>query len=90
MGNRNSLRAHAKLKAMGEALGREGMSLRVIDAVNEFHANGGTFRGAIYLAGRLKAIAAMATADEYWREKMLDGFEAELHLPLPQREGSEQ
>ncbi len=67
----------AKLKRDGKALGREGMSLRVIAAVKEFEATGGTYKGAIYLAGRLKAIAAMTAADSYWREKMADGFQRE-------------
>lgn len=80
------LKMAAKLKRDGEALGREGMSKRVIAAVAEFQANGSTYMGAIHLAGRLKAIAAMTAADGYWREKMDDGFQKEartLATPTP-------
>lgn len=78
-----NLADNRKLKAMGAALDREGMSERVIEAVQEFQVEGSTYRGAIFLAGRLKAIAAMTAADEYWREKMNDGFRHELRKPLP-------
>ena len=78
-----ALQDHRKLVAMGEALGREGMARRVIEAVAEFKETGETYKGAIHLAGRLKAIAAMTKADEYWHEKMNAGFQAELRKPTP-------
>lgn len=72
-----ALEMAAKLKRDGKTLGREGMSQRVLAAVYDFQAEGATYKGAIRLAGRLKAIAAMTAADGYWREKMEDGFQFE-------------
>lgn len=65
------------LKAEGARLGREGMSLRVLAAVKEFD---GSYKGAMVLAGRLKAISQMAAADGYWREKVEDGYHRERNL----------
>ena len=62
------------MKATGDKLGREGMSQRVIAAVSEFD---GSYKGAMRLAGRLKAISQMAAADEYWREQVDHGFQLE-------------
>lgn len=64
-----------QLRAKGQLLGREGMSQRVIAAVGEFD---GSYKGAMRLAGRLKAIAQMAGADDYWSEQVDHGFQAEL------------
>lgn len=65
------------LKKAGANLGREGLSLAVIKAVDEFD---GSYKGAMRLAGRLKAIAQAAKADDYWSEKVEDGylFESEI------------
>jgi hypothetical protein len=73
-----SLQNAKTLKAAGAALGRAGMSERVIAAVKAFD---GSYKGAMRLAGRLKAISQMASADEYWREQVDHGFRTELHLP---------
>jgi len=64
-----------QLKATGAEIGREGMSQRVIAAVDEFT---GSYKGAMRLAGRLKAIAQMANADVYWQEQVDHGFMQEL------------
>lgn len=68
------------LRARGEQLGREGMSRRVIDAVAEFD---GSYKGAMRLAGRLKAVCQMAASDDYWREQVARGFNDELRHPAP-------
>lgn len=65
-----------KAKAAGSRLGRKGMARAVIQAVAEFD---GSYKGAMNLVGRLKAIAQAAKADRYWTEKVDDGYHAELH-----------
>ena len=69
-----------QLKAEGERIGRAGMSERVIKAVEEFD---GSYKGAMILAGRLKAITQMAACDGYWSEKVADGFRRELSDTAP-------
>jgi hypothetical protein len=63
-----------QLKAAGERLDRAGLSERVIDLVAEFD---GSYKGAMKLAGRLKAIAGAAKFDGYWTEQVDEGFHAE-------------
>ncbi len=67
-------------KAEGERIDREGMSQRAIKAVEEWQASGATYKGAMILAGRLKAVAMMASADEYWREQVDKGMHKERAL----------
>lgn len=69
-----SLEYAKELKAVGTTLGREGMSERVIKLVADFD---GSYKGAMMLAGRLKAIAQAAKADGYWTEKVDDGYHKE-------------
>lgn len=64
-----------KLKTVGANIGREGMSKLAIEAVGEFD---GSYKGAMILSGRLKAIAQMANADDYWSEQVDKGFQKEL------------
>jgi hypothetical protein len=66
-----------ELKKAGASLGREGLSIAVISAVSEFD---GSYKGAMDLAGRLKAIAQAAKADGYWTEKVDDGFQKQFYL----------
>jgi len=67
-----------ELRGRGEKLGREGLSLRVIELIEEFD---GSYKGAMILAGHLKAIAQAAKFDEYWSEKVDIGFHNEMtHL----------
>ncbi|MEI9428702.1 hypothetical protein [Mesorhizobium sp. Cs1299R1N3] len=70
----HALERAKRLKEIGQEIGREGMSKRVIAAVAEFD---GSYKGAMVLAGRLKAISQMANADDYWRGKVEDGFNLE-------------
>lgn len=66
------------LKRSGAKLGREGLSNRVIELVAAFD---GSYKGAMVLAGRLKAIAQAAKCDGYWTEKVDDGYHKErVHL----------
>ena len=69
------------LRKLGAALGRDGMSERVIAAVKDF--DGESYKGAMQLAGRLKAIAQMAKCDDYWDEQVDKGFVKEQYIPLP-------
>lgn len=71
-----SLERSKTLRGYGVKLGREGMSDRVIAAVAEF--DGKSLKQAMVLAGRLKAIAQMAAADDYWAEQVDKGFMQEL------------
>jgi hypothetical protein len=66
-----------KLKQAGAVLGREGLSKAVIEAVADFD---GSYKGAMVLAGRLKAVAQAAKADGYWSEKVEDGYNRERDL----------
>lgn len=72
-----ALKRAKKLREAGSKIGRDGMSLRVIHAVAAFNARP-TYKGAMILAGRLKAIAQMANSDEYWREQIDKGFNQEF------------
>ncbi len=77
------------LRGFGVKLGREGMSERVLAAVADFEAAGKSYMGAMFLAGRLKAIAAMARSDDYWDEQVDKGFVRELRdiprsQPIPE------
>jgi hypothetical protein len=73
-----SLERSKTLRGYGVKLGREGMSERVIAAVAEFD---GSYKGAMQLAGRLKAISQMAASDDYWAEQVDKGFVQELRNP---------
>ncbi len=63
------------LKRVGEKLRREGLSSRVVDLVAGFD---GSYKGAMILAGRLKAIGQAAKYDGYWTEKVDEGFHREM------------
>ncbi len=66
-----------ELKKAGGILGREGMSKAVIEAVADFD---GSYKGAMVLAGRLKAVAQAAKADSYWSCFVEDGYHRERNL----------
>jgi hypothetical protein len=63
------------MQKWGNLVGRKGMSKEVISAVREFD---GSYKGAMELAGRLKAIAQAAGCDEYWSEKVGRGYHKQL------------
>lgn len=68
-----------ELRKEGERLGRAGLSERVIELVKDFD---GSYKGAMHLAGQLKAISQAAKFDDYWTEKVERGFHRE-HEQLP-------
>lgn len=70
-----SLQWSKELREYGSQLGRVGMSKRVIELVSSFN---GTYKGAMILAGHIKAIAQAASCDEYWKEKVDIGFHQEM------------
>ena len=66
-----------ELRQQGERLGREGLSQRSITVVREFNKDP-SYKAAMILAGRMKAIAQAAKCDGYWSEIVSRGFEPEL------------
>lgn len=52
----------------GKILGREGVSSKISEYVDEYLRNQ-TPKNAVILAGKLKIMAEVATFDEYWDEK---------------------
>ena len=66
----------AKAREAGNILGREGLSKRVIELVNEFD---GSYKGAIMLAGKLSVIAKACTFDDYWHQKARMGEVSESY-----------
>ena len=68
-----------ELRKQGKRLGRAGMSQRVIALVDEFTENDNSYKGAMELAGRLKAIAIAAKGDDYWSEQVSKGYHKELY-----------
>mgnify|MGYP001613073594 CR=1 FL=1 len=70
------LKDYKELKAQGLRLGRAGLAERVLVLVDEFNENR-TYKNAIALAGKLRAVAAACKYDSYWDEKMSSGFERE-------------
>lgn len=65
-----------KLKLEGKRLGRAGLAERVFTLVDEFNKNR-TYKNAIVLAGKLKAISQACKSDSYWDEKCSMGFQFE-------------
>lgn len=61
-------------KRIGAVIGRAGMSKRVFAAIADFD---GSYKGAMRLAGRCKAISQMAASDEYWGEQVDAGYHQE-------------
>lgn len=70
------LKISKKLREEGKRLGRAGLSERVFTLVDEFN-NNRSYKNAIVLAGKLKAIAMACKFDSYWDEKCSIGFEFE-------------
>lgn len=66
-----------EMKKWGHAVGREGMSKAAIKAVEEFD---GSYKGAMELAGKMKAIAQAASCDDYWSEKVNRGYQNQLWI----------
>lgn len=73
-----SLKDAKELRKQGERLRRQGLAERVLTLVDEFNDNR-SYKNAIVLAGRLKAIAQACKFDGYWDEKCSVGFEHEKY-----------
>lgn len=69
----NSLKQSKILRDSFKRFGRAGLSERVMNLVTEFN-KAPTYKKAIELAGRCRAIALAANADSYWSEKCTSGF----------------
>ena len=63
------------MKKWGQRVGRDGMSEAAIKAVEDFD---GSYKGAMELAGKMKAIAQATHSDDYWLEKMNRGYHRQL------------
>lgn len=63
------------LRKDGKKLSREQLSLLVYEAVDRFDSQR-SYKGAMHLAGELKAIAVAAASDDYWGEKVNLGTSA--------------
>lgn len=76
----HSLKISKELRKQGERLGRAGLSERVFTLVDEFNQEHvRSYKNAMVLAGKLKAIAMAAKADGYWDEKVSMGFQSEIY-----------
>lgn len=73
-----SIEIAKRLREQGERLGRQGLAERVFTLVDEFNEER-TYKNAIALAGRLKAIAQACKFDSYWDEKCGVGFDHETY-----------
>jgi hypothetical protein len=67
------------LRAWGKCVGRDGMSRAAIAAVNDFD---GSYKGAMELAGKMKAISQAAACDDYWSEKVDTGYHKQVRMCL--------
>lgn len=78
------------LKKYGKLLGREKIALRIIELCKEV-AEAENYKEAVKTAGKLRALAMACKFDDYWEEKMNDGYfneinRAEIEIELNQRE----
>lgn len=73
----------AKCRELGESLGREGVSLEVIKAVDEFD---GSYKGAMELCGKLAFWADVSTFDDYWQEQAQRGMNKAVNDSMPNYE----
>jgi hypothetical protein len=74
----SALKIAKQNKTQGQRLGRAGLAERVFTLVDEFNENR-TYKNAIILAGRLKAISQACKFDSYWDEKCSIGFQHECY-----------
>ena len=61
------------LKGYGKKLGRQGIAKMVIGICRDVNL-GGDYKEAIVALGKLRALSEACKYDQYWEEKMLDGF----------------
>lgn len=68
----------SKLRTQGARLGRRGISERIFTLVDEFNKNR-SYKNAVVLAGKMKAIAVACKYDCYWDEKCSTGYNFEKY-----------
>lgn len=69
-----------RLKKAGSVLGRDGLAKRAASIMVDCVTKTGSYKEAMIAAGRLKAIAAAAGYDDYWSEKVDEGYHKELAM----------
>tara|TARA_R110000796_G_scaffold214800_1_gene330777 strand:- start:33655 stop:33915 length:261 start_codon:yes stop_codon:yes gene_type:complete len=69
----------AKIRELGNSIGREGVSLHVIAAIEGWD---GSYKGAMELCGKLTLWADASTFDDYWQEQVQRGLEKETNYAL--------
>ena len=67
------------MRKWGSMVGRKGMSRAAIKAVEDFD---GSYKGAMILAGKMKAISQAAGCDDYWSEKVHNGYSHQLRIAI--------
>jgi hypothetical protein len=65
----------AKIRELGEQLGREGVSKEVVKAIGGWD---GSYKGAMELCGKLVLWADASTFDDYWQEQVQRGLSKEI------------
>jgi hypothetical protein len=73
----------AKIRELGEQLGREGVSKEVIKAIEGWD---GSYKGAMELCGKLVLWADVSTFDCYWQEQVERGLSKEIANVLKLKE----
>lgn len=66
-----------KLREEGKRLKRQGLAERILVLVDEFNENR-SYKNAVVLAGKLRAIAIACKFDSYWDEKASMGYQDEV------------
>lgn len=61
----------AQVRALAKELGKEGVSKRVIEAIDSWD---GSYKGAMQLCGKLTFWADASTFDDYWKEQVQRGL----------------
>lgn len=73
----HSLDIAKKLKVQGERLGREQIAKRVLFCVDKMLKDQ-HYQGVMEFVGRMKAISQSCNFDNYWAEKVGNGFYKEV------------
>ena len=67
-----------RLKKEFDDMGRDGVSERIIKHIDAFNKNP-SYKNAVILAGKLKALTYVCRGDCYWNEKAEQGFYEEFN-----------
>ena len=74
-----SIQNSKTLKKYGKKLGRALIAEMVIGICKDVHLGGG-YKAAIIALGELRALSEACKYDQYWEEKMLEGFNKMLEI----------